>query len=68
MNLKKTFATLLAVTMIAVLATACVPTTYVPVSSDTQTQDTPEPTKMPGATDTPKIDPVVTPKPAITKP
>jgi len=68
MNLKKTLATLLAVTMIAVLATACVSTTYEPASSDTQTQNTPEPTKTPGDTDTSKIDPVVTPKPAITKP
>jgi len=62
MNMKKVLAILLAVTMIAVFATACTPTT-----SGSQTQNTPAPTEKPQEA-APTKAPVATPKPVSTTP
>ncbi|MBP7176480.1 MAG: ABC transporter substrate-binding protein [Thermoclostridium sp.] len=68
MNLNKVFAILLAVMMVIVVATACVPSTSEPATSDTQTQNTPALAVKPGIADTPVIDPIAAPKTISTKP
>ena len=63
MKMKKVLAILLAVAMIAVFATACMPTT-----TGTQTQNTPTPTQKPADTATPTKAPEATPKPVSATP